>query len=307
LINSKIQWTDHTWNWSQGCPGCPDSAELGCKNCYARERAHRWRQDFTTPKRTSKTTFNMPITSGALQPMDKVFTLSLGDFFHPLNDPFRPEVWNIIRKTQYDYLILTKFPELIAERLPSDWNQGWFNVWLGVTVENQEMADKRIPILLSIPAAVRFLSIEPILGPITLRRKAIDEREIIQATLMDRLDEYSRSVERGIDWVICGGETDDYRRQARPIHPDWVRSIRDQCTASEVPFFFKSWGEYIPSYDAGFRSDEPTRGKKTIGDCWVNRCFEFSDGQVMVKVGKKYAGNQLDGQIWNQFPGGDRP
>lgn len=171
------------------------------------------------------------------------------------------------------------------------------NVWLGATAENQARADERIPILLQIPAAVRFVSVEPMLGPVNLE-------QYLGLRLVDNTDPFwektfAKKVERGIDWVICGGETGP---GARPMHPDWVRSLRDQCQAAGVPLYFKSWGDWIPSYEAGQRSEEKDQYGRTFGDCWVKACHIFSDDQCMVRVGKKKAGRILDGRTWDEMP-----
>jgi protein gp37 len=170
------------------------------------------------------------------------------------------------------------------------------NVWLGVSIENQAAADERIPLLLQTPAAMRFASCEPLLGVIKLDRiEVIDEPakpgddtvdgyciDAVNGTAFD--DENGElstdfdgegPMERGLDWVICGGESG---LGARPMHPDWARGLRDQCQASGVPFFFKSWGEYLPASHNGGLGDAPER------------------------VGKKAAGCLLDGVEWKQFP-----
>jgi protein gp37 len=311
MVNSKIEWTDHTWNWSQRCPGCPDSMELGCKHCYARERAKRWRLDFSTPKRTGKETFYMPMTSGAIRTDDTIFTLSLGDFFHPLNDPIRPEAWDIVINTPFIYLILTKFPELILDRLPKNFEQHLDHVMLGFTAENQAMYNKRFVQMNRIKNKFDnelriFSSMEPFLGPIvtTIEWKNDLVFDTLQGEIISKTSGCIVTDEAPfLDWVIVGGETGP---SARPMNPEWVRSIRNQCQLAGTPFFFKSWGEWIPSYDAGYRSEEPAEHHQTIGQRWVKHEFEFPDGQRMVRVGKKAAGNLLDGVVWNQLPGGER-
>jgi len=152
------------------------------------------------------------------------------------------------------------------------------NVWLGVTAENQEMADKRIPILLQIPAAVRFVSVEPMLGPVDL-----------DSYLIVGTDHPGSIMRKGIDWVICGGETGP---DARPVHPDWVRNLRDQCQASGVPFFFKQWGEYIHA------SQTPDNMTNYDPEYFYDR--EWPPG--FARVGKKIAGRLLDGCEWNEMP-----
>jgi protein gp37 len=142
------------------------------------------------------------------------------------------------------------------------------NLWLGVSCENQEQADKRIPLLLQIPAAVRFLSCEPLIGPITL------PTAYCQLPI-------------GSTWVIAGGESG---HMARPMHPDWVRSLRDQCATANVPFFFKQWGEWKPTTYGGDGKAEYQWAEH--GQSW----------QWMCKVGKSKSGNLLDGRTHLEFP-----
>ena len=179
---------------------------------------------------------------------------------------------------------------------------GMPGLWLGVTAENQEQADKRIPILLQIPATVRFVSVEPMLGPIVLRRKAVNDNEIVQAALMGRLDEYSRPIERGIDWIICGGESGP---GARPIHPDWARSLRDQCQAAGVPFFFKQWGEWRQVGLCGTEPDDRRYYNKSnvqIVNHEGGQGYHGKGAIYMQRVGKKKAGRILDSRTWDEFP-----
>jgi protein gp37 len=126
------------------------------------------------------------------------------------------------------------------------------NVWIGVTAENQEQADKRIPLLLQIPAAKRFVSVEPMLGPVDLTDvpvpQAVDNRGFSINALTDYDDEHFFNKHPKLDWVICGGESGP---EARPVHPDWIRSLRDQCVRAEVPFLFKQWGEWGPLEGSG--------------------------------------------------------
>lgn len=176
-----------------------------------------------------------------------------------------------------------------------DFMRKWplFNVWLGVTAENQQRANERIPILLQIPAVIRFVSVEPMLGPVDLSRW-------LYCYVCGNTGEYYNPVFDEVedcpvcdgdlpklDWVICGGETGP---NARPMHPDWVRSLRDQCQAAGVPFFFKSWGDYKP-LPYGDRGD----GLHTLTE-YKGCKYDF------VKVGKKAAGRLLDGRIWNEMP-----
>lgn len=148
------------------------------------------------------------------------------------------------------------------------------NVWLGLTVCNQAEADEKIPVLLGTPAAKRFVSVEPMLGPVDL-----DKNEF--------LSPWRSQIDRDlpfIDWVICGGETGP---GARPMHPDWVRSLRDQCQSAGVPFFFKSWGEWTTDY--------------TYDDA-ISTLGAYVDETPFARVGKRRAGRLLDGVEHNEFP-----
>lgn len=159
------------------------------------------------------------------------------------------------------------------------------NVWLGTSVEDQATANERIPHLLKIPATVRFLSCEPLLGPVDIVR-----------FLPNTFTGFPRGPK--VDWVIVGGESGP---RARPMHPDWVRSIRDQCTAAGVPFFFKQWGEFLPEEQV------PGLFQRPIPDHLVGKInWPFKAGQEfgpsMVKLGKKATCRHLDGREWNEVP-----
>jgi len=153
------------------------------------------------------------------------------------------------------------------------------NVWLGTSVENQEQADKRIPHLLQVPAAVRFLSIEPLLG-------AIELSDVTRRA--DAVQVLGKPALQGIDWIIVGGESGP---GARPMHPDWARSLRDQCTAAGVPFFFKQWGEWLPHCQSQY-----------VGSHFSERGHKFDVDHLATRVGKQAAGRLLDGREWNEMP-----
>ena len=213
--------------------------------------------------------------------------------FPSLCDPFdnqvptrwRNDMWNVIACRQHlRFLLLTKRPQNIPGMLPTEqigapaWGDGWPNVWLGTTVENQAEADRRIPHLLAVPARVRFLSCEPLLGPVNLHRITETTGFYFNA-LSSKIGISFRGVR--IDWVICGGESGG---NARPMHPDWARSLRDQCARHGVPFFFKQWGDLIPvgRVDRGAATDPA----------------EFA----WQRVGKKAAGDELDGRRHQAWP-----
>jgi protein gp37 len=204
---------------------------------------------------------------------------------------------------QHRFMVLTKRPERMLAYAKSvmsrDIDIQWPlpNVWLGVTAENQEMADKRIPTLLQIPAAVRFVSVEPMLGPVDLSSipgfhyPGCTTHDALNGRLIHHDDDYKWTVDEKLDWVICGGES---APKARPMHPDWVRSLRDQCQEADVPFFFKQWGEWGKAeIDA-----------KVIGGAKGQINLEPQDivGIWMFKVGKKAAGRLLDGRTWDEIP-----
>lgn len=223
---TAIEWTDKTWNPWRGCI----KVSTGCKHCYMYRDQMRYGRN---PKQVvrSKTTFRDPLK------WDKpalVFTCSLSDFFIEDADNWRDEAWAIIRDTpQLTYQILTKRPENVRARLPRDWENGYPNVWLGVSAEDQRNADRRVPVLLSIPARVRFVSAEPLLAP-------IDFEPYFAWTDYD--DYYGNTDYPGVDWVIVGGESGPHQRDPksrRPMEMEWARAIRDQCVEFGVPFFFK--------------------------------------------------------------------
>lgn len=223
--NSGIEWTHHTFNPWIGCT----NVSPGCDYCYAEALMRRFgRGDLWEGHRRRTKTWGDPVRwnrkCGELGIRQRVFCASLADVFDNQAAPsWRIELFGLIRNTPHlDWLLLTKRPQNIAKMLPLDWGEGWPNVWLGTTVENQEEADRRIPHLLCVPARVRFLSCEPLLGPVDLEPWVM------------RLDDLASA----IDWVITGGESGPNYRHA---DPDWFRSLRDQCAAADVPFLFKQW------------------------------------------------------------------
>jgi protein gp37 len=230
---TAIQWTDSTWNPTTGCAKVSE----GCRNCYADRLAHRL-QAMGNPK--FQNGFDVTIHPGALdQPRKwrrprRIFVDSMSDLFHEdVPDDFVRQVFDVMaREERHTFQVLTKRPERaasLAAGLP--WSP---NIWLGVSVEDGRVLH-RVDALRSIPAAVRFLSIEPLIGP-------IGDLDL-----------------NGIHWVIVGGESGPGHR---PCSPQWVRSVRDQCVAAGVPFFFKQWGGRTP----------------------------------------KDGGRELDGRTWDEFP-----
>jgi protein gp37 len=356
--NSKIQWTDHTFNPWVGCT----KVSAGCAHCYAErdfdQRRHfakwgqagtrvltsdaNWRKPLDWNRKCQVAEqfndvreFNLGPRIVRVRDRHRVFCASLCDVFEnwpdglintngcslwwcpyckhtaegaapihqkrpfacpncssdyssPMVRPFtmmqaRLRLWRLIESCpNLDWLLLTKRPENVHVFVPAAWLEPdrWpTNVWIGTSVENQAAADARVPHLLRIPAAVRFLSCEPLLGPVDL------------SGYHDSCDHfggdciYGREGETEIDWVIAGGESGP---NARPCHPDWVRGLRDQCAGAGIPFFFKQWGEWLPP-------DQD--GAIVRGDQLLNATRNF------MRVGKAKAGRKLDDREWSEFPG----
>ena len=255
--NSGIDWTDHTWNPFQGCR----KVSPGCAHCYMYRDKKRYGQDPATVIRSKPGTFNAPLH---WKEPAKVFVCSWSDFFIEDADEWREEAWDIMRATPHlTYMLLTKRPENIKGRLPMSYEAfggGWplKNVWLGVTVESQEMADKRIPLLLQVPAAMRFISVEPMIGPVDLTMIHPEGKLYHQnclngwahdgAFFKDNPDAYPG--DEKIDWVICGGESGP---DARWMAHEWAFELKKQCLNAGVPFFMKQMArkEPIPEFLQG--------------------------------------------------------
>lgn len=249
----------------------------------------------------------------------RVFCASLADVFDNEVPPeWRAELFALIATTQnLDWLLLTKRIGNVARMIEAPGMQKCglpANVWLGATICNQAEADRDIPKLLATPAAVRFLSIEPMLGPIDLRRHFFGhcpEHDFPGGFCVQR---HHDGVQH-LNWVIAGGESGPH---ARPSHPYWFRSLRDQCAAADVPFLFKQWGEWAPRagklFGSGtdFESLDPgcTRWPQVIRlgehgkDTRIceNGTPDMGEDVYMQRVGKKAAGRLLDGVERNGFP-----
>ena len=304
--NSKISWTDHTFNPWWGCV----KVSPGCANCYAETLSNRfgslWGKD--APRRFfSQKHWDEPLKwnrkAAAAGKTAKVFCGSMCDIFEdrPDLEEHRTRLFDLILQTPHlTWLLLTKRAENMARLLPQSWkpislsNSFPKNVWLGVTAENQAAADKRIPLLLEIQAPVRFVSCEPLLGPVDLTELG----EVDSAATYNALTgEFSGNTDgRGpvLDWVIAGGESG---AKARPMHPDWARSLRDQCRATDIPFFFKQWGEWAPV--------EEFTGSN--GNVFSDQLKQIEFGGVgnslhMQRIGKAAAGALLDGVEYKQYP-----
>ena len=323
-----IEWTDHTFNPWIGCT----KVSAGCANCYAKTRDDRhmlgpvshWGPG--APRHiTSAANWREPIrwakAARAAGRRDKVFCASQADIFE-LEAPVaaRQALWRLIGDTcdALDWQLLTKRPENILSVMCDDnLNLGFFELtrcWLGVSVENQAAADERIPLLLQTPAALRFISAEPLLGPVSLRWKNSTDFDTPHPRhKMPEPDECGRICTdeydglRELDWVICGGESGP---NARPMLPEWAESLRDQCEAASAAFFFKQWGEWAPGACAG---SLPSRSERTA-TWWDGRWLYDSltprqseelhrdDAPDVYLLGKKAAGAMLDGREWKEFP-----
>jgi len=300
---TKIEWCDEVWNVVTGC----SKVSAGCEHCYAEAMSRRFDKDWK-PWTKDNAAHNVKLHPERLeQPLHwrkprRIFVASMGDLFHgEVLGSFITAAFLTMAETQrHTFLVLTKRAHrmrtwsegmakfwAITQRTDGQKGVDWPlpNVWLGVTAENQRTADERIPRLLETPAARRFVSCEPLLGPIDFTDAPLDpESTMSHWSLLDE-----------IDWVIVGGESGP---KARPMHPDWVRSIRDQCQAAGVSFHFKQWGEYICKDNASL-DWEIIDYEGKFQPLFPNR--DAVEPRACVKrVGKKAAGRQLDGRQWNE-------
>ena len=308
-----IEWTDATWNPIRGCsrvsPGCVHCYAEG----VAKRFSGPGQPYEGLISKHGAWNGNIRFIEHALdQPLRwkrprRIFVNSMSDLFHEnVSDLQITRIFDVMEQAYWHtFQVLTKRPERMRDfvqrreanhqeyarkfdNCPTEAMRSSpaasdarrraaappSNIWLGVSVENQEAADERIPLLLQIPAAIRFLSCEPLLGPIDL----------------DGLWGYAGSAlsvdlaHWPIHWVIAGGESG---RGARPMDANWARGLRDQCNLADVAFFFKQWGEYLPAGQDGNPDIEP---------------WEINASDEPAKVGKKRAGRRLDGRIWNEFP-----
>ena len=290
---SQIEWTDETWNPVTGCTPVSE----GCKNCYAARMAKRLAGRAGYPKddpfRVTRHADKQDDPLHWRKPR-RVFVCSMGDLFHEdVPDAFIYRVLEVILLTpRHTYQMLTKRPGRMAAVLGG--YEAIPNLWLGVTAENQQTADERIPLLLQTPAAVRFVSIGPMLGP-------IDVSPYLGQVHADALGLPYKGDDPwhdGLDWVICGGETGP---GARPMNPKWVRDVRDQCMAAGVPFFFKGWGAWFPDeqLDAERRASP---GSTMLPWAVPDSAIKKTVAATYYRVGKKRAGRLLDGREWNELP-----
>lgn len=362
---SEIEWTDATWNPTRGC----SRVSSGCKGCYAERVAMRFSGPGQPYEGLVRMVNGAPTWTGEMRLAENMLTLplswkkgrmvfvdSMSDLFH-VGVPFGyiDKVFAMMAMCpQHRFQVLTKRPERMLEyvtsrnaqriheaakaqlgydnpkrRAVNDWPLA--NVWLGVSAEDQATAGERIPFLLCTPAAVRFVSAEPLLGAMNLRSldyksgamlpepmRVNDGRGIVNAlegritwpgshyvspTIKTEIRLHggtmfeSRGEARAIDWVIAGGESGP---KARPSHPDWHRSLRDQCAATGVPFLFKQWGEWSPMLEGHAEKRVYTIGLN--GEAFEGLHRERVDDAHLTHTGKKASGRLLDGVEHNGFP-----
>ena len=280
--NSSIEWTDKTWNPVTGC----DRVSPGCDHCYAETIANRFAGSKAFPD-GFKVTLHPDRLEDPLhwRKPARVFVNSMSDLFHPdISDGFIGSVWDIMAKCpRHTFQVLTKRPQRMAKLLHQwdvarwlwrrddmlwcgygDKRGPFLNIWCGTSIENDRYVF-RATHLRATPAKVRFLSLEPLLGPLPS---------------LDLTD---------IDWVIVGGESGP---GARPMRLPWVRDIRDRCIEANIPFFFKQWGEFVPTVRNQGCPERYRDAAWAVGD-------EF---WPVWRVGKKTAGRLLDGFTWSQYP-----
>lgn len=299
---TKIEWADKTVNLAWGC----QKVSPGCKHCYA-ERISAVRARHPNPKIAARYegvvdsdghwTGRVNLAAEKFPSLPRkgcrIFVGSMTDIFQVgVPQVFLVKLWQWMEAySQHTFQILTKRPERMADFLGEYFPSPLHNVWGMTTVCNQSEADGKIPHLLSAPLAVRGVSIEPMLGPVDLFDHLFSEYD---KACMDiqMMHPHAYSHEK-INWIICGGETGP---GARPMHPNWVRSLRDQCQHANTPFFFKGWGEWVTENQSPEDIVLPGHSRTPRG--WKGRKYEDS----VYRVGKRRAGRLLDGREWNEVP-----
>ena len=363
--HSAIEWTSATWNPLRGCSRVSE----GCRNCYAERIAGRFSYEGGAYERVADTVATKGGTrsegrwNGRVEFIEealslplrwkkprRIFVNSMSDLFHErVHDHWIAAIFDVMYQAdRHAFQVLTKRPERMRDWCLHNTVRGLRltdkplpNVHLGVSVEDQATADERIPLLLQTPAAVRFLSVEPLLGdvdlglgrwirlprpvrselpfsdaylPVGVYRAKSNPHGALSVEQPTRYDgllgvkpaEFERLPL--LDWVIVGGESGP---GARPMHPDWARGVRDQCLAAGVPFFFKQWGEWAPfgpvdnpqgsGPDPRYLSMALDR-VDLLGRMQAHADYEPRGAWRMSRVGKKAAGALLDGREWREFP-----
>lgn len=298
-----IEWTDATWNPVTGCA----KVSAGCKHCYAEREWPRMTKlvpayagrDFTDV-RTHEDRLTQPMR---WQKPRMIFVNSMSDLFHPdVPFDFIDLVFSSMELSpQHKFQVLTKRADRMCDYIKSrfGYRPPLPNVWLGVSVEDQAAADERIPLLLDTPAAVRWISAEPLLGPVDLNRMLVNpERGFHASALHEQHDDCYYCSNAQLDWVVVGGESGP---KARPMHPDWARNLRDQCAAAGVPFLFKQWGEWCEAWGGCTHLIYPDgtvlEGTHDHPDAWKHKTAE-----TIARLGKKRAGRLLDGVTHDGYP-----
>lgn len=326
-----IEWSQQVWNPVTGCK----AISPGCGRCYSKRlwprlsapgRPYEGR-DFSDVQCHSERL----VAPLRWRKPQKVFVNSMSDLFHEdVPDDFISQIFAVMALApQHRFQVLTKRPErmrdyLLREETPGDIHRakvivpnertrnardryfGGFttkdwplaNVWLGVSVEDQSTAAYRIPLLLETPAAIRFVSAEPLLQQVNLRHLDADAAGHPRWCQIDALTGRHTDMGRpcpdlptSLDWTIVGGESGP---RARPMHPDWARSLREQCIGASVPFFFKQWGEWAPQGTAEETGDRYRRTEVLT--------YGHGDPQPMYQYGKRSSGRVLDGRTWDEYP-----
>lgn len=286
MSKSKIEWTDRTWNPVTGCT----KVSQGCKNCYAERMYDRFHGHGSFKNVIChEDRLNQPLK---WKEPSLVFVNSMSDLFHE-DVPFEfiDSCFIVMAESKrHTFQILTKRPARLIEYLKTSLlEENWplSNVWLGVSVEDQKNAEERIPLLLQVPAAIRFLSCEPLLGPVNIS-SWFYPKELVGMEVRSYDGDQQSYLKQDIHWVITGGESGP---AARPMHPDWARFLRDQCAAAGVPFFFKQWGEWLPFYQC---TPDQMKVYCSSHESWPdNNAF---------RIGKAKSGNLLDGKQHLEYP-----
>lgn len=321
---TAIEWATKVWNPTVGC----ERVSEGCRNCYAERETNIRQHNPKTPQYQGLLTADgrwngnvQPVYEALYKPIEwrqpqRIFVNSMSDLFHPaVPEGFIRQVFAIMMlpaTRHHTFIVLTKRPDRMREILTAGWwthrpeHQGQ-NIWLGVSCEDQAAFDERWPLLAKTRAEVRLISAEPLLGPITFRcpvclgegfvsRAGGGRSKKFLSTPQNRCPECLGAARNLTipNWVIAGGESGP---NARPVHPDWLRHLRDQCSLAGIPFFFKQWGEW-----RGFRGtpDVPPRipGGKAVHHWPADGAERISS----VRLGKTKSGRTLDARTWDEFP-----